>query len=376
MRFTYKLQCELPFTLCLPNETFHVALGDGPTFNLDINNEAYSLRCSSNNKASTAFGTREMLFANFPGLQTHDVSEKMRTVVLHEEHEDIEETSLPALDNLIERMEEDLLKQGARYDDPTALAADAKQRLADLSGPDLTEFNLRHQQLFHARPKRLPLVREFLRATNRLIRQYMVEIDDPFVEEIGMGHLALTTMLGIFIEVSVDGLVLESGPFVDKVPLVLKHPWRPTTPENILSIHKGVGAPASPDFARVLLRRAESLVERTAYRNAIAEAAAALEIVVTKSIQRAMASQGKSQSEIDTELDSTKFDFQKRAKIQLKSWRGKGAADLDPSLWTQIVSDRRNHRNAIVHSDREPSEEDARDVVARFRRMAELILAL
>ncbi|NOJ81605.1 hypothetical protein [Myxococcus xanthus] len=376
MRFTYKLQCELPFTLCLPNETFHVALGDGPTFSLGVNNETYSLRFISNGKMSTAFASREMLLANFPDLQTHDFSEKMRTVVFHEEHEDIDEASLPALDNLVECMEEDLVKQGARYDAPTALAADAKQRLADLSGPELTEFKLRHQQLFHARPKRLPLASDFLRATNRLIRHYMVEVDDPFVEEIGLGHLALTTMLGIFIEFSVDGLVLESAPFVDKVPLVLKRPWRPITLENTLSIHKGVGAPASPDFARVLLRRAENLVERTAYRNAIAEAAAALEIVVAKSIQRAMASQGKSQSEIDTELDSTKFDFQKRAKTQLKNWRGKGASDLDPSLWTQIVSDRRNHRNAIVHSDREPSETDARDVVARFRRMAELILAL
>ncbi|NOK33640.1 hypothetical protein HMI49_10560 [Corallococcus exercitus] len=379
MDFKFSTQCELPFVLNLPDGPYRVALNQNNAYTITISNQLFSLNFTSNNKKYTAFGSIEQISTqlNIPEDEVAHAATKLRTVTNYSWGEKLDIVNLPQLTiSLNECMQSELLRHDRKDLIGDNLQISTQREIDILTTEQLLDFETFQRQKLYARQSIPQASDRFLSALNRLIRWYMALINDPFVEEVGFHQLGATSTLGIQFAATVDGKMLESAPFVGKAPSILKSPWRPITDEIAATIQKHLDSASEPDFAAVLLRRAEHSIEITAFRNAIAEAATALEIAVARAIRRGMIKQGKSENDITSELGKTKSRFPQRAEDALRHWCGKGVLELDPVLWAQIRADRASHRNAIVHSDLEPLESETREITARFRKMAEMIFHL
>lgn len=378
MKIECSLEVELPFVLNLSERTFTV-LVEGQQVELAVSNERFSVGFwdgSNPRSIALAMGTIADLAPRFGKLIPGPTASKLKTVISHTFAMDVEDGELPSVpdEDLVAVVQGDLVTPS---DPPQQdLESVAKKVVADLSADDLASFRRREQGKRRAREELSNREQLYLQALNRLIRWYAVKTGDFFVEEVGYHQLAATITRGVLRTVSLDGVQVESIPLVEKVPPLVKSPWMRPSPSVVAELETSLQAAADPDFADVLALRAKHLLERTSYRSAIAEAAASLEVAVARAIRSAMVAAGKTSAEIDAELDQTKMNFPKRAEETLKAWCVQGTIELDSTLWTQVKVDRKAHRNAVVHSDREPLRSDAEDVVARFTNMTKLVRQL
>jgi hypothetical protein len=377
MKIECSFQVELPFVLNLPTQGFDVVTAGG-TVRLDISNEYYVVQFWNGNDPRSAgmlLGSLADLSARTGQQLTSPPAKKLRTVVRHDFAVDVIENDLPTVssDEEFQAMQREVILASPEHLAKDELDQRAKAALDGLNAESRASFVLHERVRRRGQTELHRLDPYFLQALNRLIRWYAVEMQDFFVEEVGLHQLAATTTRGVLRTIAVDGRQLEAVPVVGKVPPLLHSPWMKPNAAAVTSLAGRLAAADDPDFADVLVLRARHLLERTAFRNAIAEAAASLEIAVARAIRRAMSAAGKTTADIDAELAKTKMKFPERAEVTLKSWCTKGALELDAPLWAQIKQDRTQHRNAVVHSDREPLAADAEAVVERFAKMTVLV---
>jgi len=377
MKIECSFQVELPFVLNLPTQPFDVVTPGG-SLQLHVSNDYFALEFwngADPRSAGFAIGELADLSARAGKQLTSPPAKKLRTVVRHDFGIEVVETDLPPLsaDDEFQTMQSEVIRAVAEHMSKEDLEQRAREELDGLNAESRAAFTLRERIRRRAQAELSRVDPYFLQALNRLIRWYAVETQDFFVEEVGLHQLAATTTRGVLRTVAVDGVQIEAIPVVGKVPPLLHTPWMRPAPATVTSLQGRLAAQDDPDFADVLVLRAKHLLERTAYRNAIAEAAAALEVAVARAIRRAMHAASKTTSEIDAELAKTKMKFPERAEVTLKAWCTKGVLELDSPLWTQVKQDRTQHRNAVVHSDREPLQADAEAVVDRFAKMTDLV---
>lgn len=379
MKIECSFQVELPFVLNLPTQGFDVATAGG-TLRLDVSNDCYVVQFLSGNDSRSP----GMLIGALPDLSAQlgqqlgsPPAKRLRTFVRHGFAVDVAEADLPAIspDEVFQAMQREIIVASAS---PRSLPMEdldrqARASLESLSDETKASFVRQERARRRGQAELHRLDSFFLQALNRLIRWYAVEMRDFFVEEVGLHQLAATTTRGVLHTIVVDGRQVEAIPVVGKVPPLLNFPWMQHNPATVASLVGRLAAQDDPDFADVLVLRAKHLLERTSYRNAIAEAAASLEVAVARAIRRVMTVAGRTVAEINTELGNTKTNFPRRAEVTLKMWCGKGVLELDAGLWAQIKQDRTQHRHAVVHSDREPVASDAEAVVERFAKMTDLV---
>lgn len=371
MKFELSLQVELPFVLNLPSQAFNVALPSGSNMTIEVDNDMVMVQMQNR---TSIHGRRANLAALLKVPEADLPAEKMRTVLSHYLEEDAIEADLPAVDD--PTLVDCLTRQ---HLDPTLTPEQLRKRSEDafsqMSSQDRDALRLRERQRVFGQILVRGLTGSFLLAINRLIRWYTIDCEDFFVEEVSFHQLAGTRLLGVLHRIVVDGAQLECIPLVGKAPPIFPKPWRTHSPATITALEAHIGSMDDPDFAKVLVRRAQHLLERSAFRSAIAEAAASLEVAVARAIRKAMVGAGHSSQAVDVELAKTKMNFPQRAELTLKHWCTVGVKELDLTLWTQLLLDRTAFRNAVVHSDREPNEAEARDVVDRFTKMTGEVLA-
>lgn len=377
MKIECSFQVELPFVLNLPTQGFDVATAGG-VLRLEVSNDCYVIQFWNGNdprSAGMVIGALPDLSARLGQQLTSPPAKKLRTLVRHDFSIEVTEADLPGLsaDDEFQTMQSEVVRTVAEHMSKEELERRARSALDALNADSRASFVLRERVRRRAQAELSRIDPQFLQALNRLIRWYAVETHDFFVEEVGLHQLASTTTRGVLRTVIVDGVQIEAIPVVGKVPPLLHTPWMRPDPAVVASLQGRLAAQDDPDFADVLVLRARHLLERMAFRNAIAEAAASLEVAVARAIRRAMTAAGKTVAEIDAELAKTKMNFPQRAEVTLKTWCAKGVIELDAALWTQVKQDRTQHRNAVVHSDREPLAADAEAVVDRFAKMTDLV---
>jgi hypothetical protein len=378
MKFVLVVQAELPFMLNLDSRSFSIAVSGGSVV-LDVDNEAHVVKVqnpSSPEGVSMLIGGLSDLAAMLQTDAGRLPATKLRTVVRAQAEREVDEAALPPVPatELTALMMSELVRSSSPVSQDQLEAA-ANDTLSKMSPEHKAAFLLRERQRRYGQGALSKLQDDFVTALNRLIRWYSVDCSDFFVEEVGLHQLAATTTRGVLRTSSVDGKVIETIPVVGKIPPLMTRAWLKHPPATLATLEAHLLAADDPDFARVLVIRARHLLERTAFRNAIAEAAASLEVAVARAIRRKMNAAGKTDAQVDTELEITKMNFPQRAEHYLKKWCTYGVLELDAGLWAQLKTDRIQFRNQVVHSDREPLAAEAHDVVERSVRMTELVLS-
>lgn len=378
MHFRLLLQVELPFVVNLPSQKYTVLVSPGRTFELDLDNECHAAGIPTQRGDALLLGRLADMSATLSAYSGGLVRlSKLRTVVSHTIEIDAAPGDLPpAPPDLMPTIQRELLLAGHTHATPEESREAAEGVLLTLPPEQQADLRLREQQLAYARQQMADTDEDLILAVNRLIRWYSTVAEDFFVEEVGLHQLASTTTKGVLRSIFVDNRQLECVPVVGKVPPLMRSPWMRLPQATVDVIAAKVAQVDDPDFVKVLEKRARYLLERTAFRNAVAEAAAALEVSIARAIARKMRAALKTDAEIDAELESTNMNFPRRAEVTLKNWCGRGTQDLDNAAWTQIKVDRKNVRNAVVHGDREPSKAEAEEVVERFLGMTALVQAL
>lgn len=121
---------------------------------------------------------------------------------------------------------------------------------------------------------------------------------------------------------------------------------------------------------------AKSLWYRCEYRSAIIESSAALEIAVEKKLINKMESSGMTQSDIEKELAHTETNFKQRCDHYLEKYTGKSFIKDNESLWLLIDNNRKDYRNKITHSDKEPDRDTTESIIENFNKGIQYIKSL
>lgn len=254
--------------------------------------------------------------------------------------------------------------------------AEAKEAMDKLSESEKTTFlDSTAKRLIAMKIFSAVEFRNFHLALNALIRLYMINFKDQFVEEVAMHQLAGTFTNGIFRGIVCDGKQIDSVSEVGKVPPIMRRPWLSYPPAKIEEFKHQLAAKFQPDPVDLLCVRSRSQLERGANRSAIVEASAALETAVARKIRAGFKAQGKTDAEIEACLEKTKMNFPVRANQTLNDAIGKSITQIDNGLWVNVLTHRDNYRHKIAHSDAEPPNADSEKAVNDFTALALLVKA-
>lgn len=215
----------------------------------------------------------------------------------------------------------------------------------------------------------------FIESVNRLIKHYMFFFKDHFVHEITIDTPAESESLrGIMCLVcDQDGFILDRKHRIGKIPAIMRTTWIQRPEEKINDFKSIIQRKELGNPVVLLLVRANHFLIIGAYRSAIIEASVALEISITRKIWNGLKSQGKSEAEIQDILKGKKLDFAEKAKKILKLATGVSAAQFDNPLWERVCTNREKFRNKIAHSDKEPTNDEAKAIVSDIETLTNYI---
>jgi hypothetical protein len=215
----------------------------------------------------------------------------------------------------------------------------------------------------------------FVTNLNRLIRLYMAHFQDFFVEEVTLHQLASNVPLrGVFTFVACDGQPIHFYGHVGKMPPMMFKPWQNYPEPKLQEFKSHLQDGEQPDAIDLMAVRSRNCLEKGAYRSAIVEASAALDLSLSSKIREGLRAKGQSDTEISEMLKKRENQgFADRAKGILQSATGTTVPSLDNTLWSEVSKHRTAIRQGVTHSNAEPEKDDAEKVVADFLRLANLI---
>jgi hypothetical protein len=377
LKFECFYRVELPFVLNLPDGDYVIPLDIG-TIVLQIAQNQLAVPVNSSLETNYRFGSPEELATMFGEKLYTSYPFALRTNVKLNHSLFVEEDDLvkPTEAQVIEEYVRVLIVTKKFSNSGEALFQEAKNAVEKLSEPEKAAFlNLTSKRLTALKIFNPVEFRYFHRALNTLIRLYMINFKDQFVEEVAMLQLGSTMTTGIFRAIFCEGKQIDSVSELGKVPPMMKRPWLSHPQEKIEEFKNQLAAKFQPDPVDLLCVRSRSQLERGANRSAIIEASAALETAVARRIYAGFKAQGKTDAEIETCLENTKTKFSKRANQTLKDAIGKSIAQINNGLWKNALNHRDNYRNKIAHSDAEPPNAESEKVVNVFTALALLVKA-
>ena len=371
MQFHCFEQCELPFMLNLPTDTY-VTVVDGVTHNLEVSQGEVAMYLPD---GRMGVGFHNVLKQRLGADAEQAHVQRLRTVVRHVTMVEVEETGLPPVtnDDLFNDMQADIVGEspGAYGGRTHVLKAEARRRLDAKQPDEMTAYRLRAAKLRFAR--KIPTPDRFLTALNALIRLYMQRFDDFFVEEVTLHQLASQApLMGIYVHIDCDGELVKRYGHVGKAPPIMRDPWLSHSQDKIDLFKKDLETGCTPNSADLLEVRAKSLLERGATRSAIVEASAALDLTVSRKLREGYAKQGKTQLEVDSILKG-EINFKERANRLMQEATKKRVGDLDTKLYMEVLKHRDNFRHGIAHADVEPNLNEAMQVIKDFASLRKVV---
>jgi len=376
MKFTLKQFAELPFVLNIPSEVYPIHV-DGVNVSVRVHHNLYAgAQGAIEYPVPVWIGEKKALTASLSSNTTYSLLQ-LHTVVSSEKETDFDVSELcsPTPNELIDEYARKLILDRSSDNAGGALLAEAQQQL-DTLGPAQVESFRKFTALRLTAKKLYPHSESelFLRAVNQLIRTYMADIGDFFVEEVTLHQVAGTTPRGILRISECDGQLVETFTVLDKIPPAMRQPWFVHPADKIAVMKAHLNSGVEPDAVDLLGTRARGLLERGAYRSAIIESGAAMETAVARRIINGMIASGKTHAEA-LQLLHNNQKFSDRCKGILKDVTSKSIPDLDNKLWERVVLHRDTYRHKIAHSDQEPMKKDAEKVVTDFLALAKLVTA-
>jgi hypothetical protein len=372
-----KIDCiekvELPFMLNIPSGIYPVG-GAAIPYLLHVDQGQVAAHLED---GRFAIGSETIIKQEFGDQIKVTHWQPLRTLVSHTSSIDLAETDLPLLneDKLHEAMQRKIIGEN-----PTEFAgktedlkSEATLRLSAMEKDSRAAF-LRMESV-REYSRRLANADLFLANLNRLIRLYMAQFNDFFVEEVTLHQLASNTPLkGVVMLVNCDGSFLHNYGHVGKLPPIMFRPWQ-NHPESKLQEFKAhLEAGQLPDAIDLMAVRSRNCLEKGAYRSAIAEASAAMDLSLSSKIREGLRARGRSDSDINDLLRKPQNQrFEERAKTILNDATGQTVPALNNTLWSDVSAHRTVIRQGVTHSNAEPEKDDAEKVVNDFLRLAQLI---
>ena len=205
----------------------------------------------------------------------------------------------------------------------------------------------------------------------------MAHFQDHFAHEISINQLAFNDFIpGVqcLVVDATNGEILDRVNRIEQCTPILRGEWWKHAEDKTQRFKSAIALGQECDSVVILQVRAWNFLTVGAFRSAIIEASAALETCVARKIRKHMLAVGESEPAISTFLTQEyNWRFEERAKKMLKEKTGVSAADIDPVLWQAVQDRRKNYRDKIAHSDKEPDEQDAKDTVKIFIALIDLI---
>lgn len=253
------------------------------------------------------------------------------------------------------------------------LKAEATKRLSEMSEDIKRHFRLEESIREFAR--KLANAELFVANLNRLIRLYMAQFQDFFVEEVTLHQLASNVPLrGVFTFVACDGQPIHYYGHVGKIPPMMFKPWQNYPEPKLQEFKMQLEGGQQPDAIDLMAVRSRNCLEKGAYRSAIVEASAALDLSLSSKIREGLRAKGQSDTDISDMLRKRENQgFAERAKGILLNATGQTVPALDNTLWSEVSKHRTAIRQGVTHSNAEPEKEEAEKVVDDFLRLATLI---
>ena len=366
-------QIELPFMLNLPSGVYRVG-GVATPYLLHVAQEQIVGYLEDGRFAiGTAVTIKQQLGEQIKVAHW----QPLRTLVAHTTSIELAEADLPLLDEkeLHQAMQSRIIGES-----PTTFAnrtedleAEATKRLSELDKEASGEFLRAESVREYAR--RLANAELFVANLNRLIRLYMAQFNDFFVEEVTLHQLASNTPLrGVFTFVACDGKPVHFYGHVGKIPPIMFKQWQNYPEPNLQKFGKLLESGQQPDAIDLMSVRSRNCLEKGAYRSAIVEASAALDLALSSKIREGLKAKGQSDTDISEMLRKRENQgFADRAKGILQSATGTTVPALDNTLWAEVSKHRTAIRQGVTHSNAEPEKAEAEKVVNDFLRLAQLI---
>lgn len=366
-------QVELPFMLNIPSDEYTLGGAVGP-YALQIRQEQVAAHLED---GRFAIGDATTLKNQFEGKVAVRHWQPLRTVVAHSNVAEIEEADFPLIgdESLHEAMQSKIIGEnpmafaGATED----LKAEATKRMNSLSTEEKAQFRL--HEAIRAYAKQLADAPRFVDQLNTLIRAYMANFNDFFVEEVTLHQLSSNLPLrGVFTSVFCDGQPVHFYGHVGKIPPIMFKPWQNYPIEKITGLKSDLQAGTKPDALDLMAVRSRNYMEKGAYRSAIVEASAVLDLSLSSKIREGLRAKGQCDSDISDLLKKPSNQrFEERAKALLNSSVGTTVPALDNTLWADICQHRAVIRQGVTHSNEEPTQAEAEKVVNDFLKLAQMI---
>jgi hypothetical protein len=151
-------------------------------------------------------------------------------------------------------------------------------------------------------------------------------------------------------------------------------PWQNYPEPKVTDFKSQLEAGQQPDAIDLLAVRSRNCLEKGAFRSAIVEASAALDLSLSSKIREGLKAKGQSDNDINEMLRRPQNQrFEERAKAILQSATGQTVPALDNTLWSEVSKHRAVIRQGVTHSNAEPEKDDAEAVVNDFLRLAAVI---
>lgn len=374
MRIECYEQVELPFMLNIPSGAYAVGGAGASPYLLQVSQEQFAAHLED---GRFAVGNMAAVKQQVGEHGTVKHWQPLRTLVTHVNSVDIEESDLPVLDDgkLHEAMQSRIIGENpmahvGRADD---LKAEATKRLSEMGQETRKRFHLEESIREFAR--KLADAQLFVVMLNQLIRLYMAHFQDFFVEEVTLHQLASNIPLrGVFTFVACDGEPVHFYGHVGKMPPMMFTPWQNYPESKVLDFKSCLEAGTPPNAIDLMAVRSRNCLEKGAYRSAIVEASAALDLSLSSKIREGLKAKGQSDNDINDMLRRPQNQrFEERAKAILQSATGQTVPALDNTLWSEVSKHRAVVRQGVTHSSAEPDKADAETVVNDFLRLAALI---
>jgi hypothetical protein len=298
-------------------------------------------------------------------------------LVAHTSSIDLTEADLPLLNEvkLHEAMQSKIIGENpmAFADKTEDLKAEATRRLSGLE-KDMRDTFCRDESI-REYSRRLANAELFVANVNRLIRLYMAQFNDFFVEEVTLHQLASNTPLrGVFTLVTCDENLVHTYGHVGKIPPMMFKPWQMYPESKMEEFATLLESGQQPDAIDLMSVRSRNCLEKGAFRSAIVEASAAMDLSLSSKIRQGLRAKGQNDSDINEMLRKPQNQrFDERAKGILQSATGKTVPGLDNTLWAEVCKHRTVIRQGVTHSNSEPGRAEAEKVVDDFLRLAHLI---
>lgn len=373
MRIDCIEQVELPFMLNIPAGNYPV--GDAATpYLLHVAQEQVAAHLEDGRFAVGSASTIKQQLGNQVKVTYW---QPLRTLVAHTTSIELAVADLPLLaeGKLHEAMQSRIIGENpmafaGKTDD---LKTEATRRLSEMD-QDAKDVFL-HEESVRDYSRRLANAELFVANLNRLIRLYMAQFNDFFVEEVTLHQLASNTPLqGVFTLVACEGKPIHFYRHVGKIPPMMFKPWQMYPESKVQEFGKLLETGQQPDAIDLMSVRSRNCLEKGAYRSAIVEASAALDLSLSSKIREGLRAKGQNDAAINDLLRIPQNQrFEDRAKGILRSATGQTVPALDNTLWTEVSKHRTVIRQGVTHSNSEPDKSEAEKVVNDFLRLAQLI---